>query len=308
MQLIKESFNEEEATVILSLPISTTQRRDRKVWHYSPNGVFTVKSAYCLEKESLINELDNHGAQTSSANVMALIWKKLRGLPIHPKIKFFAWKCFNEALATNSALTAKKCGFFHLFVLDLRSLKTVDICLTGGIVFAIKTRNDLVFNGTSWPAEAINGKAQADFFEFLEANVKPSPTQVASSNPETLVWKRPEEGMIKINVDAAVSKATSTIGTGAIARNASGSILGIFIKSYEGLTSPRLAKAMAIRNGMNLGVALNVGRVLIESDAESIVRSCSMSKNPPSDIAVLVQDCLALKDSFQLCDFKFCQM
>ncbi|XP_058198477.1 uncharacterized protein LOC131313998 [Rhododendron vialii] len=201
MQLIKESFNEEETTVILSLPISTTQRRDRKVWHYSPNGVFTVKSAYCLEKESLINELDNHGAQTSSANVMALIWKKLWGLPILPKIKFFAWKCFNEALATNSALTAKK--------------------------------------------------------------------------------KRPEEGMIKINVDAAVSKATSTIGTGAIARNANGSILEIFNKSYEGLTSPRLAEAMAIRNGLNLGVALNVGRVLIESDAESIVRSCSMSKIHP---------------------------
>ncbi|XP_058185657.1 uncharacterized protein LOC131302880 [Rhododendron vialii] len=158
---------------------------------------------------------------------------------------------------------------------------------------------------TSWPAEAVNGKAQADFFEFLEANVKPSPTQVASSNPETLVWKIPEEGLIKINVDAAISKATSTIGTGAIARNANGSILGIFTKSYEGLTSPRLAEAMAIRNGMNLGVALNVGRVLIESDAESIVRSCSMSKNPPSDIAVLVQDCLALKDSFQLCDFNF---
>ncbi|XP_058191986.1 stemmadenine O-acetyltransferase-like [Rhododendron vialii] len=70
-------------------------------------------------------------------------------------------------------------------------------------------------------------------------------------------------------------------------KNVNGSILGIFIKSYEGLTSPRLAEAMAIRNGMNLGVALNVGRVLIELDAESIVRNCSMSKDPPSDIAVL---------------------
>ncbi|KAI8572009.1 hypothetical protein RHMOL_Rhmol01G0165500 [Rhododendron molle] len=62
---------------------------------------------------------------------------------------------------------------------------------------------------------------------------------------------------------------------------------------------------MAIRNGMNLGIALYVGRVLIESDAESIVRGFSMSKDPPSDIAVLVQDCLVLKDSFQLCDISF---
>ncbi|XP_058208296.1 uncharacterized protein LOC131321316 [Rhododendron vialii] len=120
----------------------------------------------------------------------------------------------------------------------------------------------------------------------------------------SVIWRH-DEGMIKINADVAVSKVTSTIGTGAIARDANGSILGILIKSYEGLTSPQLAEAMVVRNSMNLSVALNVGRVLIESDAESIVRSCSMSKDPPFDIAVFVQDCLTLKDSFQLCEFSF---
>ncbi|KAI8543360.1 hypothetical protein RHMOL_Rhmol08G0211200 [Rhododendron molle] len=57
---------------------------------------------------------------------------------------------------------------------------------------------------------------------------------------------------------------------------------------------------------MALGIALNVGRGLIELDAESIVRGCSTSKDPPSNIIVLIRhDFLALKDSFQLYEFNF---
>lgn len=54
------------------------------------------------------NLMEEQEAQTSSAGAMPLIWKRLWGLPIHPKVKVFAWKCFNGAVATNSALAARK--------------------------------------------------------------------------------------------------------------------------------------------------------------------------------------------------------
>lgn len=56
--------------------------------------------------------------------------------------------------------------------------------------------------------------------------------------------------MVKINVDAAGSKATNTVGTGVIACGSVGSIVGIFVKSYEGLKSPRLVEALALRDGL----------------------------------------------------------
>lgn len=49
---------------------------------------------------------------------------------------------------------------------------------------------------------------------------------------------------------------------------------------------------------MRLGIALNLANVIIESDAESILKSCTMLRDPPFDIAVLVRDCLTLKDLF----------
>lgn len=77
----------------------------------------------------------------------------------------------------------------------------------------------------------MSGKAQADFFEFLEANSKPILTLLYISNPNTMTWRRPEARVVKINVDAAVSEATSTIGIGVIARDEFGLILGILVKN-----------------------------------------------------------------------------
>ena len=118
-------------------------------------------------------------------------------------------------------------------------------------------------------------------------------------------WQRPRVGMLKINVDAAVSKVTNSIATGAIARDDNGVVRGILLKGHTGINSPRVAEAIAIREGLNLGIAMNVSKVIIESDAESIVKSFEISKTPASDIVVLVQDCLELKNSFGSCQFNF---
>lgn len=59
------------------------------------------------------------------------------------------------------------------------------------------------------------------------------------------------------------------------------------------------------RHGMNLSVAMNVRRAVIESNAKSDCLELFTSKDPPYDIAALVQDCLALNDSFYLCELNF---
>lgn len=48
---------------------------------------------------------------------------------------------------------------------------------------------------------------------------------------------------------------------------------------------------------------MNCSKVIIESDAEPIIRSFGISKNSAFDIVVLVQDCLV--PSFFACQFSF---
>ncbi|KAI8550323.1 hypothetical protein RHMOL_Rhmol06G0096400 [Rhododendron molle] len=99
--------------------------------------------------------------------------------------------------------------------------------------------------------------------------------------------------------------SSSTIGTGAVARRDYGRVIGIFLALHDGINSSRIAEALAIRDGLNLGIALKCPKVLIESDAKAIVRKCDDTRDPPSDIAVVIHDCLVLKYSFSSCDSGF---
>lgn len=50
---------------------------------------------------------------------------------------------------------------------------------------------------------------------------------------------------------------------------------------------------------------MGLRRVIIESDAEAIVKSYVDSQDPPSDIAVLIHNCFDLKNQFGYCGFSF---
>jgi hypothetical protein len=48
--LIGRIFPPQEARAILSIPLSSTNQRDIRVWRCTPKGLFTVRSAYHLAK------------------------------------------------------------------------------------------------------------------------------------------------------------------------------------------------------------------------------------------------------------------
>ncbi|CAN1163691.1 hypothetical protein LINPERHAP2_LOCUS25149 [Linum perenne] len=52
---IEMMFNERDPTQILSMPPSNPGRRDKQVWHFSKNGVYTIRSAYRVAMDRVIN-------------------------------------------------------------------------------------------------------------------------------------------------------------------------------------------------------------------------------------------------------------
>lgn len=66
--------------------------------------------------------------------------------------------------------------------------------------------------------------------------------------------------------------------------------MGILLSIYSG-NSSRMAKAFAIRDGLKLGVALQIVEVHLESDVGglgAIVKNCINPHDPPSEIEVLI--------------------
>lgn len=109
----------------------------------------------------------------------------------------------------------------------------------------------------------------------------------------------------KINVDVAVFRSLNSIVTRVVAQDHDCKVLGIFLSFHTDISSSRIVEAMAIQDGLKLGIDLNLSKVVNESDAESIVRKYSASLDPPVDITTIILDCLALKESFSSCEFCF---
>jgi len=79
--------------------------------------------------------------------------------------------------------------------------------------------------------------------------------------------------MMKINVDAAISKNLCRSVAAAIARDGAGTFQGASVLVVHGITDPETMEAIACREGLALASDLMFRKVRLASDNVSVVRS-----------------------------------
>lgn len=123
--------------------------------------------------------------------------------------------------------------------------------------------------------------------------------QSSSSSSQTLPqstdkkWRAPNEGCLKMNVDASVVAGMDKIGPGAVIRDSQGFVMGAMSKSVSGIFSPFLAECMAIREGLQFAWESGLKVSSVESDAAQAVHSVN---NPAvlAPVDPVIEDILAL--------------
>lgn len=82
-----------EAEVIKGLPLSSLLPTDKLNWVASPNGFFSMRSAYTLAMK--LSQPENNGTSSDNRPVRRF-WRKIWSLPITPKLGTFPreqWQC-----------------------------------------------------------------------------------------------------------------------------------------------------------------------------------------------------------------------
>ncbi|KAM2783884.1 hypothetical protein COP1_013323 [Malus domestica] len=104
--MVKGGFLEEDVTSILSIPLSRYGMSDRLIWHHSRNGEYTVRTGYGVALGLMENgDMGKKGrGMPSSAPSLSHVWNKIWNLEVPNKMKFFVWKCCNNALAVRRNL------------------------------------------------------------------------------------------------------------------------------------------------------------------------------------------------------------
>jgi hypothetical protein len=90
---------EEEVDSILNTPLLESVVNDTRCWKPDARGMFTVKSAYNLAFNNLIDtsQLHAHGD-----------WSVVWSLEVPPMVKNFIWRMLRDCLPTRSKLITKK--------------------------------------------------------------------------------------------------------------------------------------------------------------------------------------------------------
>jgi hypothetical protein len=120
--LIKEAFNEDEAKVILNIPLSSSLPQDRLIWRGTVNGEFSVRGAYHMEMEWH----ENQKGSTSNPGDVEEIWKTVWKLKVPNAVKMFIWKAGHNILPTKANLLRRGVIKEAMCPICLRETETVE--------------------------------------------------------------------------------------------------------------------------------------------------------------------------------------
>ena len=86
-------------------------------------------------------------------------------------------------------------------------------------------------------------------------------------------WIPPPQGLMKVNVDATLSKNSDIVAMAAVARDGAGAFMGASALVMKGISDPETAEVLACREGLALAADLMIRRVRIATDCACAVRS-----------------------------------
>ncbi|KAJ0097104.1 hypothetical protein Patl1_28743 [Pistacia atlantica] len=290
-----------EVNIICRIPISIFKRRDKIVWRYSQNGLFSVKSAYHLQVES---QISSRGQSASAANDNKK-WKKLWKLPITNAEKLFLWKACQDILPTKCNLVKKKlieepfCTFCCLEEEDVLHalwgcVAAKDIWSSCSLIFQKMNNNFTDFRELIMVLlSKLEEKYLAEFGVVTSPNAHP-----LNSDPSSPRWQPPPEGIYKVNWDAIVRKENGTIGVGIAIRDWQGRFLATMRMKKTMLPDALVAESFAALQAVILAAYIGINQIILEGDALQVVNNLLRDEENWGQTGLISMDTKVLSRNF----------
>ncbi|XP_074310501.1 uncharacterized protein LOC141646528 [Silene latifolia] len=117
-------------------------------------------------------------------------------------------------------------------------------------------------------------------------------------------WRRPGDGVVKVNVDAAVVEGVG-IGLGAVCRNDRGEVEWCSVEQGSVAMEPEEAEAAAILYGLKEARRMNNRKVILEGDCSNVIHDLQLKWKGRSSIFLIYNDIYVLCNSFDFVSFKW---
>ena len=118
-------------------------------------------------------------------------------------------------------------------------------------------------------------------------------------------WQAPEQGTLKINVDAAFLEQAGCGSTGLVVRDSEGNLIRAQALWYRFASSAQTMELYAIRDGIQLARDMGYSQICIESDAQQVVRMCNSKLSERAANAAVCHEIEELLGGFMRCGLVF---
>lgn len=330
MDLIHDIFNTRDANLILSIPVRRTDA-DTWFWRNDKMGVYTVKSAYALIRDSPRSDQDSNNSK---------FWNKIWNLKIPLKVKHFLWKSIRGCLPTKDCLRQKKVTLDSMCpVCNLVEETTTHVLVTCPIAmmcwqnlgYTPTLNEDL--NMQSWAEEVLQHSRRnvtnkifmlawsiwknrneivwkqkgKDYEEIVKSGVQvlnnwesaqdksfdPSIGFLTQSDGD-VHWRQPQQGAVKVNIDAAIFTESSYYSYAMVARDHTGTLVAAQSSCKQGVLNPDLAETIGIREALSWVKSKDWQLVDVETDCIGAVQAIRCSSINFSYLGRVVDDCRRL--------------
>ncbi|CAN1837440.1 Putative ribonuclease H protein At1g65750 [Linum perenne] len=343
-EVIDVLFDERDANAIMRVRPPTDGVEDRKLWHFSKNGEYSVRSAYRLaaDCEAEVEELRPNGE-----------WRRLWQMEVPPKMRHLLWRASRGVLPTRSALNRRGiymedkcelCGELgetvtHLFLncevskrcwrlaggeelLPATNSASVEWkdwwmnllasgrkesleCMAAMAWGIWRERNDRVWNHKQKPEALIVKLATELIHDWKKAQQQRHHDEQVQAARGCDKWHKPPPTYIKINCDAAVFSENRAFGIGLIARDEDGTMLGYKMETRQCCLPVRECEAVAVVAGIAWAVEQGMHRVVIETDCQAVQLALEGNTQDDSEFGELIARGRALLQTIPRVQVKF---
>ena len=298
MNLINANFVEPDVSVICRIPISNSAE-DIWAWQPEKHGHFTVKSAYrvLLSKSRQTYQPGSSINQEKVWKVKNFWWRICHDfIPCRAVLKRrhveeidFCESCGQPETSMHAIfcctwarsfwdeikiLTGIKIPKLHpqswtLDLVDGTKVSQADACVICCGAWAIWTERNTRRHGEAGRTIAQSVKWVTDTVMDL---VMAGKENLVKAPKVKAKWSPPENGVIKVNVDASFDENTNQGSSGLVIRDSFGNLLRAQALWYEFAASSMAMEAEAIRDGVRMALERGFHRVVVESNAQAIIK------------------------------------
>ena len=137
---------------------------------------------------------------------------------------------------------------------------------------------------------------------FVRANSPNQPTRMLDQ-----IWRKPDLGIVKINVDASFHADTMAGACGAVARDEHGTFIAAASWILSHVVSADSAEIYAIRFGLILAANVGCTKIVIESDSLNALEAASNPEAYMGGDAAVIIEATILAMEFSSVSFVHCR-